>query len=99
MKKLLLSIIILTLIGCADKEQWTKEYLVNDCLGDLTKRNQEQKMFSTMQVAKICDCASDKMLVKYKSIKEFNRDKEGSGQIGADCAQQMRKEENSSLIK
>lgn len=99
MKKFLFSIVILTLIGCADKEPWTKEALVNDCLKDITKRNEEQKMFSTMQVAKICDCASDKMLVKYKSIKEFNRDKEGSGQIGADCAQQMMKEENLPLIK
>ena len=81
MKKFLFSIIILTLIGCADKKPWTKDALVNDCLSDLTKRNEEQKMFSTMQLAKICDCASEKMLVKYKSFKEFNRDKEGSGQI------------------
>lgn len=99
MKKLFLSVIILSLIGCADKKAWTKDALVNDCLGDFTKRNEEQKMFTTMQVAKLCDCASEKMLVKYKSLKEFNKDKEGAGQIGAECAQQIKEEESKSLIK
>jgi len=56
-------------------------------------------MFSTIQLAKICNCPSEKMLGKYKSLKEFNRHKEGSGQIGADLAQQIIKEENSPLIK
>lgn len=99
MRKLLLLAVIVTNIGCSDKDTWTKDYLVNDCLKDFTKRNEVQKTFSTMQVAKLCDCASEKMLVKYKSLKEFNKDKEGSGQIGVECSQQMKEEEAKSLIK
>lgn len=98
MKKLLLPLFILALAGCAKKE-WNKDALVNDCLKDFTKRNEEQKMFNTMQVAKLCDCASEKMLVKYKSFAEFNRDKEGAGQIGNECAQKIMQEETSPLIK
>lgn len=49
-------------------------------------------MFSTMQLAKLCDCASEKMLVKFKSKREFNKDKEGAAQVGAECAQEVLKE-------
>ena len=99
MKIILTAIIILSLTACANKQPWTKDALVNDCLKDFTKRNAESKMFTTMQVAKLCDCASEKMLVKYKSLNEFNKDKEGAGQIGAACSQEMKKQEESSLIK
>lgn len=99
MKKLFLPIIILAFIGCAGKDKWAKDHLVNDCLGEFTKRNEEQKMFTTMQVAKLCDCASEKMLVKYKSKRESDKDKEGAMQIGSECAQQIREEESKSLIK
>jgi len=92
MKKSLLPVIILLFTGCAGKDTWTKDYLVNDCLKEFTKRNEEQKMFNTMQLAKLCDCASKKMLVKYKSKREFDKDKEGAGEIGSECAQQIMQE-------
>lgn len=92
MKNILITVIILVFIGCSGKDEWTKDYLVNDCLKEFTKRNEDQKMFSTMQLAKLCDCASEKMLVKFTSKSEFNKDKEGAAQVGAECAQEVLKE-------
>lgn len=89
MKKFILPVIVLSFIGCAGKDTWTKDYLVNDCLKEFTKRNEEQKMFNTMQLANLCDCASDRMLVKYKSKREFDKDKDGASQIGSECAQEI----------
>lgn len=91
MKKLLLSIAILSLIGCTDKEPWTKDALVNDCLGNFIKKNETEKRYTSMEIALLCDCMADKMLVKYKSVKESNRDKEGAMSIGQDCATQVLK--------
>ena len=89
MKKLLLSIVILTLIGCAKKKSWTKDALVNDCLGNLIKKNEKEKRYTSMEIALLCDCMADKMLVKYKSVKESNRDKEGGMQIGKECGMEV----------
>lgn len=91
MKKFLFSIFILTLIGCAGKETWTKDALVNDCLGNLIKKNETEKRYTSMEIALLCDCMADKMLVKYKSVKESNRDKEGAMSIGRDCAMEVLK--------
>ncbi|MDZ4795906.1 MAG: hypothetical protein SGI83_16620 [Bacteroidota bacterium] len=91
MKKLLISIVIFTLIGCAEKKSWTKDALVNDCLGNLIKKNEKEKRYTSMEIALLCDCMADKMLVKYKSVKESNRDKEGATAIGRDCAMEVLK--------
>ncbi len=89
MKKFLFSIVLLTLIGCADKKSWTKDDLVNDCLGNFIKKNETEKRYTSMEIALLCDCMADKMLVKYKSVKESNRDKEGAIAIGRDCAMEV----------
>ncbi len=85
MKKIFLSIVIFTFIGCAKKKSWTKDALVNDCPGNLIKKNEQEKRYTSMEIALLCDCMADKMLVKYKSVKESNRDKEGAIAIGRDC--------------
>ena len=89
MKKFLFPIVILTLIGCAGKKPWTKDALVNDCLGNFIKKNETEKRYTSMDIALLCDCMADKMLVKYKSVKESNRDKEGAIAIGRDCAMEV----------
>ena len=91
MKKFLFSIIVLSLIGCAKKKPWTKDALVNDCLGNLIKKNEQEKRYTSMEIALLCDCMADKMLVKYKSVKESNKDKEGATAIGRDCAMEVLK--------
>ena len=89
MRKLLLSILILSLVGCAKKEKWTKDALVNKCLGDFNKRNDVEKKFTTLQIGLLCDCVAEKMTTKYKSSKEADKDEEGSRQVGMDCATEV----------
>lgn len=88
MKNLLLAGIIFLLAGCAE-EKWTKEKLVNDCLRDFTKKNDEQKLFNQVQVGLLCDCVAGKLLVRYKSMKEADNDPDGARKIGGECAKEM----------
>ncbi|MCY7310285.1 MAG: hypothetical protein LH619_05870 [Chitinophagaceae bacterium] len=89
MGKLLLLIITILFMGCATKEEWTKDALVNKCLGDFTKRNEKEKKFSTLQIGLLCDCIAEKMTTKYKTAKEADKDEAGGRQIGQDCATEV----------
>ena len=91
MKKLLLSILILSFIGCTQKEKWTKDAMVNKCLGDFNKRNEKEKKFSSLQIGLLCDCVAEKMTTKYKSSKEADKDEQGAKQMGMDCAMEVMK--------
>jgi hypothetical protein len=88
MRKFILPVFILILSGCAKKE-WTKDALVNDCLGDLNKRNDKEKRFDPARIPYLCNCMADKMIAKYKSEKESARDKEGGEEIGRECVKEV----------
>lgn len=79
-------VLLLAITGCAPKAKWDKDALVNKCLKDFTKRNEKEKLLSPMQLAHVCDCLAEKMLVKYKSEKEADKDKEGMQELGSTCA-------------
>lgn len=80
---------LLMLSGCAPKKKWDKDTLVNDCLRQFTEKNEKEKLLSTMELARICDCLADKMLVKYKSAAEADKDEAGAEQMGRECALQV----------
>ncbi len=86
MKKLLIFIFALSLIGCASKKPWNKDALTNDCLNDFYKKNEAQKLFDQNKIPYLCDCVTDKLLANYKSMSESDKDKEGVMKIGRDCA-------------
>ena len=88
MKKIFFAIFILTLAGCAKKE-WTKDSIVNKCLKDFNKRNEKEKLFNGMQIPLLCDCVADKMLAKYKSASESDKDEAGAMEIGRTCAMEV----------
>ncbi|HEX4876598.1 MAG TPA: hypothetical protein VFV31_07995 [Chitinophagaceae bacterium] len=85
MKKLIPLLLIVALVSCAKKE-WSKGYLVNKCNKEMEKETELQKLLNKDQVSKICDCAADKMLAKYKSEAEADKDKAGAEEIGRTCA-------------
>ena len=89
MRTLLLTGIIFFLNGCMTENKWKKEKLVNDCLRDFTKKNEQQKLFTQVQIGLLCDCVADKLMVKYKSMKEADNDPEGAQQIGKDCGTEV----------
>ena len=76
-------------MGCATKEEWTKDALVNKCLGDFNKRNDVEKKFTTLQSGLLCDCIAEKMTTKYKTAKQADKDEAGGRQIGQDCATEV----------
>jgi hypothetical protein len=84
MKKLFFAAFILTLAGCAQKD-WSKGYISKKCKEGM-KGNEQSKVLTDDQMGKICDCAADKMLVKYKSEAEADKDLTGSQEIGMSCA-------------
>jgi hypothetical protein len=87
MKKLFFAAFVLTLTGCAQKE-WSKDYVSKKCKGEM-KKNEQSKVLSDEQLGKICDCAADKMVVKYKSEAEANKDTEGMQDIPLSCAMEI----------
>jgi len=89
MKKLLSAILIFSLAACSAKKPWTKDSIVNECLGEFNKKNETEKKFTGMQIPLICDCMGEKLSVKYKSDNDANKDKEGVQQISIDCAMQV----------
>lgn len=84
--RLLLFLILLSFFSACTQKKWDKDTVVNDCLGDFTKRNEKEKIFTTMQLALVCDCIGEKMIQKYKSGKEADADEKGAEQMGRDCA-------------
>jgi hypothetical protein len=89
MRTYLIVFLLLAMTSCADQKKWNKETLVNECLRDFTKKNEENKMFSTMQLANLCDCLADRMVVKYKSFKESDKDEAGMQELGRECAMEV----------
>ena len=84
MGKLLGIVLVLSIAGCVS-EKWDKDTLTNDCLRKLNENNEKNKIYTTMQVAYLCDCMTDKLLVKYKSASQSNKDEEGLRQINKAC--------------
>ena len=89
MKKIIFAIFIFSLTACSAKKEWTKDSLVNKCLGDFNKRNEKEKKFTGMQIPLLCDCMAKKLVARYKSEAEADKDEEGGMQIGKDCAMEV----------
>ena len=85
MRKFALVLLVFSFVACK-QQKWDKQTLTNDCLKEFNEKNEQQKLFTTLQIANLCDCMSDKMLARYKSVAESNKDKEGGTQIGKECA-------------
>ncbi len=85
MQKLLIVALVLCLAGCGKKE-WSKSYITKKCEKEMDKNEDVKKLIKKEQVVKICDCAADKMLVKYKSEAAADKDEAGASAIGRDCA-------------
>ena len=42
-----------------------------------------------MEIPRLCDCVADKLIAKYKSAAESDKDDEGGRQIGSECVTQV----------
>jgi hypothetical protein len=84
MKIVFFAALFLTLVSCSNKE-WSKDYISKKCKTEMRK-NEQSKIINDEQLSKICDCAGDKMITKYKSEAEANRDTLGMQDIPLSCA-------------
>ena len=53
------------------------------------KGNEASKVMTDEQMNKICDCSAEKMIVKYKTEAEANKDTEGMQEIPLNCAMEI----------
>jgi hypothetical protein len=84
MKLIILSAFVLAMTGCGKKE-WSKEYASGLCAKQLKKQNSTKDLLNDDQMTKICDCIGDKMVSKYKTEAEANKDTEGVTEISKNC--------------
>jgi hypothetical protein len=88
MRKLMLPLVILFVFASfvACKKPWSKDYLTKKCNTDFKKRNDTAKYFDSTQLVQLCDCIADKMVTRYKSEADADKDSKGAEEIGRDCA-------------
>ena len=86
MKKILFFVVIaISFAGCKPKKPWTEDALVNDCLKNLNEKNAKEPKFTGMQIPYLCKCMSEKLIAKYKTEAESDKDKDGVSQITQEC--------------
>ena len=90
MRKLILPLLLFSLsfVACKKKE-WSKDYIVQKCNSDFKKKPEINQYFNDTQMKDLCNCVADKMIGKYKSQAEADKDEAGAEEIGADCARQV----------
>jgi len=71
------------------KKRMVQEKTVEECIREGQASNSGDKLFSEKQIYQICECAVDKMMSKYKSYEEAQKDTKGSREIGRDCYDQI----------
>jgi hypothetical protein len=89
MKKIIIPSLFILIASCTAKE-WNKEAAKKWCMQDSKKQIDEGAVPKEM-AEKICDCAAEKMAVKYKTEKEANIDKYNQMLIGQECAEDFLK--------
>lgn len=84
MVRLFVIALTLVMLGCG-KKKWDKDYITSKCLKSL-KGNAGAEILGEEKTKKLCDCMADKMLVKYKSEAEADKDKAYAEELAAECA-------------
>ena len=80
MRKLFIPFVLVLFITACGKKQWSKSYVVEKCNADFSKRDEIKQYFNAAQMKDLCDCVGDKMMAKYKSEAEANKDQAGAEQ-------------------
>ena len=83
MRKLFFGIALLSLVSCA-KKKWDKETLSAKLMKEF-KSNSETKKLGDEVLAKISDCAAEKIVGQYKTESEANKNQAGVREISMNC--------------
>jgi hypothetical protein len=88
MKKLFFGIALLAFVSCSQKK-WDKETVKADCIKEMKKDKDANKLFSNEMGEKICDCAAEKTVATYKTEADAEKDKPALEEIGKNCALEL----------
>lgn len=84
MKKNITAIVISTLLLCSCTNNWNKEYAKKTCITGASLKAPDNPTSKAM-IEKLCDCIGEKMVTKYKSEAEANKDLQGAEAMGIEC--------------
>ncbi len=84
MRKLFYFVLVLSLVSCGKKE-WSREYLAEKCKKNMAKDTRLTNTLTAEQQAKVCDCSAEKVMAKYKTKAEADKDETGIEAIGSEC--------------
>jgi hypothetical protein len=85
MKKLIYLLFVVSFISCKQKP-WNKEYLLDKCKTQMGKDEKVNGVLTAEQQAAVCECSVDKVLAKYKTKAEADKNKADVDALGNECA-------------
>lgn len=86
MKKLVYLFVLVALVSCKSKDTWNKESLLEKCKTEMGKDENVKGQLTAEQQAEVCECSVDKLLAKYKTKAEADKNKAEVDAMGMECA-------------
>jgi hypothetical protein len=86
MKKLVLPCFTLVLLASCSSSKWDKETVAAKCKKEMKEEAKGVAALTEDKVSGICDCMADKMVAKYKSEAEAEKNKTEAENIAKECA-------------
>jgi hypothetical protein len=86
MKKLLLPCFALALFASCSSSKWDKETVASKCKKEMKEQAKGVAILTEDKISGICDCVADKMVTKYKSESEADKNKDEAEKVGKECA-------------
>lgn len=84
MKNVLMFVFVISLFSC--NSRWDKEYITSKCNKEMKDKLKGNPLVNDEKMKSICNCMADKMISKYKTEAEANKDETGAADIGRTCA-------------
>lgn len=85
MRKLIYVVLVLAFISCG-KSEWNRESLAAKCKKNMSNDKNMKVAMTPEQQAQVCDCTADKVMGKYKTKAEADKDVAGVDELGNECA-------------
>ena len=99
MRILYISLVAIGFLSCGGKgKKWSKEALNKECIENFKENEKQINAFNETQLTSLCDCVTGKMLSRYKSYEEMDKEENRPEieEIGMNCALELLEQQKSS---
>lgn len=99
MRILLISLVAIVFLSCSGNgKKWSKESLNKECLENFKEKETLTNALNESQLTSLCDCVTGKMLSRYKSYEEMDKQENRPQieEIGMNCALELLEQQKSS---